>query len=69
MEKKKQKSVRGYAVVLSKTLSSLYRPVVGFYSSYSIFPSRKLAKYWLENHTTQDGKIIPVIISPLPLSR
>jgi len=53
----------GYAVVMSRNLSSLYYPDI-WQNCYAIFPTKKKAKFWLENAVYNgEGKIIKVLIT------
>lgn len=61
---KEVKKVLGYAVVLNRSISSLYRPN-DWFGCYTVFSRKDDAKYWLLNKT-HGGKIIKVTISPLP---
>ena len=60
------KEITGYAVVLSRNLSSIYYPEI-WQNCYTIFPTKKKAKFWLENGTRNEGKIIKVIIKPIKI--
>lgn len=55
--------LKGYAVVLNRSLSSVYFPNEWF-GCYTIFKKREYAEYWLKNKARSDGKIIKVIIYP-----
>ena len=63
MKEINKKGIIGYAVVLNRNLSSIYYPEI-WQNCYTIFPTEKKAKFWFENGTRNEGKIIKVLITP-----
>lgn len=61
--KEQRNPLKGYAVVLNRSLSSIYNPN-DWFGCYTIFNKKEDAEYWLKNKARNDGKIIKVIIYP-----